>query len=219
MEPEFWLKRWQTDEIGFHRDDVHPALEQLWPQVAPEADGRVFVPLCGKSRDMSWLAERGHRITGVELSEKAIDAFFEAEGLKPRERREGTFTVKAAGAYELWCGDLFEMPADAVADAAHVYDRASLVALPPGMRAKYAQHLADMLPPANCGLLISLAYDDSEMNGPPFSVPHTEVAALFSERFAIETLTSRDVLEGNPNLVQRGLTSLVETCYRLRMTP
>lgn len=219
MEPEFWLKRWQTDDIGFHRDEVHPALAQLWPQIAPEGDRRVFVPLCGKSRDMRWLAERGHQITGVELSEKAIDAFFEDEGVKPRERREGVFKVKSAGAYELWCGDLFEMPPDAMADVACFYDRASLVALPPEMRVKYAQHLADMLPPESCGLLISLAYDETEMTGPPFSVPQTEVAALFGNRFTIEALTSRDALAGNLNLVKRGLTSLVETCYRLRRTP
>lgn len=219
MEPEFWLKRWQTDDIGFHRDEVHPALEQLWPQVAPEADGRVFVPLCGKSRDMRWLAGRGHQIIGVELSEKAIDGFFEAEGLVPDVRHEGVFTVKTAGPYELWCGDLFELPSDTVADVAHVYDRASLIALPSEMRVKYAQYLADILPPASCGLLISLAYDASEMNGPPFSVPDNEVAALLGDDFAIETLASRDALEGNLNLVKRGLTSLVETCYRLRRTP
>jgi len=219
MEPEFWLKRWQTDDIGFHRDEVHPALEQLWPRIASEAGGRVFVPLCGKSRDMQWLAMHGHPVIGVELSEKAIDAFFEAEDLAPRERREGAFTVKSAGSYELWCGDLFELPHNAVADVAHFYDRASLVALPPEMRVKYAQHLADMLPSASCGLLVSLAYDASEMNGPPFSVPDTEVAALFGIDFEIETLTSRDALAANPNLVKRGLTSLVETCYRLRRRP
>jgi thiopurine S-methyltransferase len=216
LEPDFWIKRWQTDDIGFHRDDVHPALVEFWPQITSADGARVFVPLCGKSRDMRWLAERGHRVIGVELSAKAVDAFFEAEGLVPDVRREGAFAVKTAGAYELWCGDLFEFPADAAADASYVYDRASLVALPPEMRLRYARKLAEVLPPETGGLLISLAYDVSEMDGPPFSVPEEEVARLFGDSFTIDTLASRDALAGNLNLVKRGLTSLVETCYRLR---
>ncbi|XP_078380927.1 putative thiopurine S-methyltransferase [Oculina patagonica] len=37
---------------------------------------RIFVPLCGKTPDMLWLAEQGHAITGVEASARYITAFF-----------------------------------------------------------------------------------------------------------------------------------------------
>ena len=37
---------------------------------------RVWVPLCGKSVDVTWLAVSGHRVLGVELSGVAIDQLF-----------------------------------------------------------------------------------------------------------------------------------------------
>lgn len=216
MEPEFWIKRWETGDIGFHRDDVQSGLEQFWPQIASNSKSRVFVPLCGKSLDMRWLAAYGHRVLGVELSAQAVEAFFENEGLSPEVRREESFSVYSKGPYEIWCGDLFELPQSIFADVSCFYDRASLVALPPEMRDKYAQRLADMLKPDVSGLLVSLAYNPAEMSGPPFSVPKAEVEALFGDRFAIDLLSERDALSGNPNLTKRGLTGLVETCYRLR---
>lgn len=219
MEPEFWIKRWQTGDIGFHRDEVHPALQEFWPHVAATHEEEVFVPLCGKSLDMKWLAARGHNVVGVELSELAVDAFFANEGLSPHVRSEGAFTVKSAGRYELWCGDLFELPKDAVPGIATFYDRASLIALPPHMRSRYAQRLEEMMTAGARGLLISLEYDQSEMDGPPFSVTGEEIALLFKDGFSIEVLSRREALAANPNLAKRGLTGLFETCYLLRRCP
>ena len=51
-----------------------------------------------------------------------------------------------------------------------MYDRASLIALPPEMRERYARHLAGILPPATQILLITLDYPQPEMPGPPFAV-------------------------------------------------
>ena len=89
----------------------------------------MFVPLCGKSLDMVWLAQQGHRVIGAELSERAVDDFFAGQGLTPTTRTAASFTVKSAGAYELWCGDIFDLPREAVAGVAGVYDRAALIAL------------------------------------------------------------------------------------------
>ena len=82
MEEGFWQARWQRNQIGFHRQEVNPGLKKYWPtlQVAP---GRcVFVPLCGKSLDLLWLAEQGYCVLGVELIEKAVvDFFFRAQNV------------------------------------------------------------------------------------------------------------------------------------------
>lgn len=216
MEREFWIKRWETGDIGFHRDEVNPALEKFWALVAADSMEAVFVPLCGKSLDMRWLAERGHRVIGVELSEHAVDEFFAGEGLQPDVRQHEGFVIKTAGPYELWCGDLFELPKAALETAGSFYDRASLIALPPAMRARYAKRLAELLPAGTRGLLVTISYDQSEMNGPPFSVSGEEVTELFCGSFGIDELSRKDALSGNPNLVKRGLTTLTENCYLLR---
>lgn len=134
MDPTFWRERWQKKEIGFHQPAYHTLLLKHWPQLQLAPGSRVFVPLCGKSLDMVWLAEQGHRVVGAELSELAVDEFFAERGLAPTVRTVGNFTVKAAGPYELWCGDIFELPREAVADVAGVYDRAALIALPPDLQ-------------------------------------------------------------------------------------
>lgn len=215
MEHAFWLERWQKGEIGFHRDVYHAALDAHWDKLGAPAQSTVFVPLCGKSLDMEWLARRGHRVIGVELSDIAIDAFFESQGLKPTERQAGDFLVKSAGPYEIWCGDIFTLPQSALESVAAVYDRASMVAFEPAMQPRYAQWLASSLGQAPI-LLVALDFDQSEMSGPPFSVPEARIDELFAGSFAIERLSRNDALDANGPLRKRGLTGLSETVHLLR---
>jgi thiopurine S-methyltransferase len=214
MDPNFWRERWQNKDIGFHQPTIHEMLQRHWPELRIGAGGPVFVPLCGKTLDMVWLAEQGHRVIGAELSEIAIDEFFAEHELKPSALKVGNFTVKSAGAYELWCGDIFEMTADALADVAAVYDRAALVAFPPELQDRYAAKLKELLPAAPI-LLVALEYEQQRMQGPPFSVPRAQVERLFSGSHAIAELASRDAIDSNPRFRQRGLTELKETTYLL----
>jgi len=120
------------------------------------------------------------------------------------------------GRYQLLCGDFFAVPADVFASVEAVYDRASLIALPPDMRPRYALLLAERLMPGTQVLLITLSYQQQEMDGPPFSVPDDEVRALFADRFDITTQTQFDALADNDGLRKRGLTALTETVYLLK---
>ncbi len=218
MDPAFWLKRWQSNEIGFHQAEIHDQLQRHWPALGLAKGSAVFVPLCGKSRDMIWLAEQGHRVIGVELSEIAIDQFFAEAGLKPDERREGNFTVKSIGPYALMCGDIFDLTRKALRDVAAVYDRASLIALPPEMRTRYAAKLSEVVPATAPMLVIAIDLNENEMKGPPFPVPETAVRALFGGHFSILVLETRDGLVTSDNLKKRGVTRLEETAYLLRRT-
>jgi thiopurine S-methyltransferase len=215
MDPTFWRERWQNEEIGFHQPEAHDMLQRHWPRTQLGAGAQVFVPLCGKSLDMVWLAEQGHRIVGAELSEIAIDAFFAERGLEPEVRTVGSLVVKSAGAYELWCGDIFAMTPDALAGVGAVYDRAALVAFPPELQVRYAAKLKELLPAAAPILLVALDYAQEKMAGPPFAVPRARVDRFFSGRYDIAELESRDALDSNPRFRQRGLSALEETAYLL----
>ncbi|MGD9784429.1 MAG: thiopurine S-methyltransferase [Hyphomicrobiaceae bacterium] len=212
MDQEFWHRRWRKGEIGFHRDSVHPKLVTFWSRLTIPSNARVFVPLCGKSLDMIWLAEQGHSIIGVELSEQAIGEFFASTRYDTiaYERRDG-FSIHRAGPYELWCGDIFGLPADVLESIGAVYDRASLVAFPSDMRPRYARFMHDRIPSGTPTLLISLAFDQNEMAGPPFAVPEGEIGTLYGDAFDIEIVEREDSLAGDPGLAKRGLTHLVET--------
>ncbi len=215
MDRNFWLERWNKQEIGFHQGDFDPALTKHWPKLNVPAGARVFVPLCGKSLDMVWLAQNGHAVVGAELSERAVDDFFAERGLSPAVRREAGFTIKSAGLYEIWCGDFFELPQSAVAGVGGVYDRAALIALPADMQQRYAAKMKALLPRAPI-LLVTIDYDQSEMPGPPFATPLKIVDELFADHYGREELVSRDALEGHPHFKQRGITALTGTVSILK---
>ena len=214
MDPSFWHARWQANEIGFHQQEINPHLQRFWPQLGVTG-GTVFVPLCGKSRDMLWLASQGHRVLGVEISPIAAAAFFGENGLDVEPMQEARFVRRQIAELTLLEGDFFDLALAHLDGVTAVYDRASLIALPPPMRERYAAHIAALLPGGTPVLLVTLDYPQPEMDGPPFAVSAAEVAALFATRFDIDSLGGQDILAENPRFQARGLTRLEERAYRL----
>lgn len=215
MDPDFWHKRWQALEIGFHQDEINPYLVRYWPELKPGAGGRVLVPLCGKSRDLIWLLDQGHSVVGIEVSPIAVEAFFAENNMAPTVTREAHFSRWTFENLELLCGDFFALDRPDIGEIAAVYDRAALIALPADMRPRYASQLAKLAGDTLPILLVTLEYDQARMDGPPFSVTDTEVAQLFGDRYAIERLCSTDVLEANARFREQGLTRLTEQAFHL----
>jgi thiopurine S-methyltransferase len=215
MQPEFWHKRWTSNQIGFHLPQVNPYLQRYWPQLGLDDGTRVLVPLCGKSLDLLWLGKCGHEVLGVELSEKAVEDFFHEHQLDPYVSDQGPFTVYRAGTIEIWCGDFFDLTPGDVADCAALYDRAALIALPPKMREQYAAHLNRILPKDASGLLVTLDYDQTQKDGPPFAVLDDEVQRLFGSAWSLKILEDQDVLGESWKFAEAGVTRLEERVYRV----
>lgn len=217
MESEFWHERWREDRIGFHQPDINPHLRTYWPRVAAPPGAPVFVPLCGKSLDMLWLREQGHAVLGVELSPIAVEAFFTENGLDYEQHSENVFTRYEAENIRLLCGDFFDLQPQQSSDVRAVYDRASLIALPPAMRVRYVEHLQRLLPPVQIPmLLVTIDYDQAQMQGPPFAVSDQEVRSLFSPNWSLECILEDDVLAKEPRFRERGLSRMREHIYLLR---
>ncbi|MEJ7745392.1 MAG: thiopurine S-methyltransferase [Luteimonas sp.] len=216
MEKTFWEERWREGRIGFHQDVVTPLLERHWHALRLPEGSRVFVPLAGKTLDMAWLAARGHRVFGVELSRLAIEQFFEEQKLQPslRETRYGMHFD--AGGIELLCGDVFALDADILADCEGAFDRAALIALPPDLRMRYASELYAQLPQGCRALLITLEYPQQQKAGPPFSVGADEMQALYAREWELELLERRDILAAQPAFIAEGVTALQTVVYRLQ---
>lgn len=215
MEPKFWQERWARNQIGFHLPEVNPYLQRHWPQLGLADGAKVLVPLCGKSLDLVWLASQGYHVMGVELSEQAVEAFFNEQGLAPQISRRGDFKVYQTRLIEVWCGDIFDLDAQAVADCSGLYDRAALIALPPLMRAQYAERLNALLGRGAKGLLVTLDYDQVQKAGPPFAVSDEEVRVLLGGHWALDRLEEKDILGESWKFVQEGVTRLDERVYRL----
>jgi len=218
VDHDFWHQRWRDNLIGFHQPDVNAQLKNYWPQLGIEPGAQVFVPLCGKSRDMLWLAEQ-HPVLGVELSPKAVESFFTENGLPAEQHHEGPFSVHVAGDVTLYCGDFFALQATTLQTVAAVYDRAALIALPASMRRGYAETLSRLLPAGVQMLLVTMEYDPSQMSGPPFPVEAEEVRTLFAPAWQIESLHREDILEREARFRERGVSRLDEHVYRLIKRP
>ena len=215
MHRDFWQARWDEGRIGFHQDEVNPYLQRYWPSLGVTSGAMVFVPLCGKSRDMLWLRDQGYSVIGVEIVPRAVEAFFAENNLTVTQRPHGAFTLWESEDIKIFQGDFFDLSADDVAEIAAVYDRASLIALPPAMRQRYATQLRAILPSETNVLLVTMDYSQAEMHGPPFAVTEQEVAALYQDYFKIDQVCSEDMLAANPRFQDQGLNRLLERIYVL----
>lgn len=216
MEHAFWKSGWDEGRIGFHQHAVNPYLQRFWPRLNAAPGAEVFVPLCGKSLDMLWLREQGHTVIGVEVVPRAVEAFFAENHLAAETRRERAFVLWSADGIRIYQGDFFDLGAAETAGVAAVYDRASLIALPPAMRRRYATQLRAIVPEKTNILLVTMDYPQEQMHGPPFAVTEQEVAELYGDGFEIEQVCSEDALAANPRFRERGLTRLMERTYILR---
>ncbi|MBT9239265.1 thiopurine S-methyltransferase [Pseudomonas sp. MG-2] len=214
MEPAFWQQRWADNQIGFHQAQVNPYLQKYWPTLGLVPGSRVLVPLCGKSLDLAWLAGQGHRVLGVELSRRAVEAFFREHGLQAEVGQRGAFEVWRSGDVELWCGDIFALQAEDIGDCAGLYDRAAVIALPSQMRGAYMQLLSGLLPTGCQGVVVTLDYDQALLGGPPFSVGDQELRQGFAG-WQVDELEVVEVIEESPKFLQAGVSSLLERVYRV----
>lgn len=212
-DPEFWHNKWATNEIGFHLEDVNPLLIQFWKHTSAMRSDKVLVPLCGKSEDLIWLASKHDDVRGVDLSNIAVRAFFAEHFYTP------LVTTNVSGQHELYqfdelsivVGDIFTAPLEMV-DL--VYDRAALVALPMEMRNDYAKRIQSLLNVGGKILLINLDYEQSEMAGPPFSVPEEEIKILYSDCI-VTKLQRKEAGENHPKRAEKGMSRFAEEVYLL----
>lgn len=207
MELSYWTSRWRKGKTGFHLDRIHPLLIEYSPRLELRPGDTVLVPLCGKSLDLTWLADRGFDVHGVEISEIAIRKFFEEQGLSFEREQKDSFTLYKAGHITIWQGDFFKLKRKELPEPAAVYDRAALVAMPPAKREKYARKVMELAAETTRQLILTFDYQQREMPGPPFSVPFEEVKQFYGSSFTADLLVEKDRLDKVQHFRRRGLKS------------
>ncbi|KAM3597114.1 uncharacterized protein V6R79_026306 [Siganus canaliculatus] len=200
MALEEWEGRWEEGRIGFHQDQVHKMLELNIDKVLAGRTGvRFFFPLCGKAVDMKWLADMGHSVVGVEISEKGIKQFFEGNNMTYTE--EPVPAIPGAKVFKsteknisLYQCDLYSFSSSVEGQFGAIWDRGSLVAINPEDREKYAALILSVMAKDCRYLLDTLLYNPERYPGPPFFVPDEQVQSLFGTSCDIEVLQSVDAM-------------------------
>ena len=177
--------------MGFHQSDVHPLLSHYFNKLRLSSDKHVFVPLCGKTLDMAYLAKY-MKVTGNELSEIACRDFFLDNRLEFQQQTLGEFEYFTCPQLSLLQGDFFKLSAENIESIDWIYDRAALIALPTAMQKKYVKHLKTFFSSQTRLLLVTIEFPKEQIKGPPFSVNSSDVKALFGG-FNIECIATNRV--------------------------
>jgi len=195
MDEEFWRRKWERNEIAFHEGRTNPWLVKHFGDLSLPEGSRVFLPLCGKTRDIHWLLSQGFRVAGAELSRIAVDQLFSELRVEPTITAIDKISRHSFGNIDIFVGDIFDLSRNVLGPVAAIYDRAALVALPQPMRARYAAHLMTITDGAP-QLLVTYEYDQRLVDGPPFSVSHDEVRRHYLESYDLQLLGSADIEGG-----------------------
>ena len=213
MEASFWHNRWQTNQTGWHESAVNPLLIAHFPLLNVPPGRRVFVPLCGKSLDLGWLLSCGYAVAGAELSELAVTQLFAELGMEARILDVGKFKLFRGEKIDIFVGDLFDLSREILGPVDAVYDRAALVALPEAMRSQYTAHLKAITGMAP-QLVIGYEYDQTVIEGPPFSVTPNELHRHYSDCYTLTPLARMEVPGG-----LKGKCPAMEHIWRLDKRP
>lgn len=178
-----WLDLWEKKKAPWHLDFVHEAIEKHAEilMTSPKAKNKIFVPLCGKTVDMKYLADLGNEIVGLEASETAVKDFFTEHNIE--YTTEDVPSVKGKlfrsndQKIKIYCCDLFLFSADIESGFSGIWDRGSYEAMEPKHRDECARVMKTLVYP---GIGYLLEMPDRELDkGPPFCVPVDVVESNF----------------------------------------
>nr|XP_038029949.1 thiopurine S-methyltransferase isoform X2 [Anas platyrhynchos] len=190
-----WLHKWETGTAAFHKEHGHPLLEKYLDVLLSGRSGlRIFFPLCGKAVDMKRLADLGHSIVGVDISEQALKEFFADQGLSYCE--EPVPGIAGAKKLQSTSGNICLY-------CCSIYDLSS-----------YASLMISLMEKNSSYLLVTVLYDPNKHKGPPFYVPESEVKSLFGNHCEIKLLEK--VSDFSERHRRWGLDYFLEVLYILK---
>lgn len=210
MDANFWHRKWENNHIGFHEASANQRLTTHIEELGIAAGGRVFLPLCGKTRDVAWLMARGYRAAGAELSELAVQQLFAEMNMTPTVTEIGVIKHYAAPDVDIFVGDIFDVTREILGPVDAIFDRAALVALGAEVRVRYARHLVGLTVAAP-QLLVTYEYHGQQPTLPPFSVTADEVQRLYGADYGISLLADDELVGG-----MKGTTAVREKAWLLK---
>jgi thiopurine S-methyltransferase len=201
MQASYWHQKWEKGETNFHQFKGSPLLKAYFARLELSSSSRLFVPLCGKTRDIPWLLGKGHHVVAAELHEPAVRQLFADMEVEPEITQLEDYDLLHYRAQingliiDVYVGDIFALTKSLIGQVDAIYDRASLVALPSEMRQKYTEHMRQL---TDCArqLLISFDYEQHLLPGPPYCVNSEEVNGHYANEYIVTLLASEDVVGG-----------------------
>ena len=174
----------------------------------------MFVPLCGKTLDMIWLAEQGASVVGCELSDLAVQQFFTENSL---QFSKGLFCIcngSMTTAYFITAstekftiykatdkritflvGDMYDITSHDTGTFDVVWDCSSFGAINPEDRSKYYTVTKSLLRPSSRILMSCYDFDVSLHRSPPppYPIVLDTVESYYGKDYSIAVLEKANV--------------------------
>ena len=169
MAPVDWQEAWKARVTPWDAGASPPALRRLVDRgLVPS--GRLLVPGCGTGYDLATLARADREVVGIDLSEEARDAFFEAHPDLP-------------GVVEYEVTDFFSYDPRAGFD--FVWDYTFFCALDPEQRSAWGTAMKRLVKPFGLLATLLFPYEDpiSQREGPPWPINTALIGSFITDAF------------------------------------
>ncbi|XP_067936868.1 uncharacterized protein [Watersipora subatra] len=228
--PEAWGALWKQNITPWHEAGGNRLLWKHFGKIMSEnfserkpEDLKVFVPLCGKAKDMYLFYQMGFTVVGVEFSPEAISEFFKDNGIATSAADGTSFTMSSDGKLIIGQGDIYSFTSDKLPFPKYdiIWDRGSFEAINKEDREKYVQQMVDLFAPDGTYLIYTNDYNDSEYSGPPMRFNMADMQSYFGAQMSVEPRETEDLLA--PESPEKkmwnnfGLTRMTGNMYMMKI--
>ena len=162
-EKTIWENRYINKNTGWDRGKASEGL-LYWLNTGLIAPSRILVPGCGNGYEVIALAEKGFKVTAIDIAPTPI---------KNLESALADANLNATLIQEDFFSWQPEQPFDAI------YEQTSLCALPPDLWQQYENQLFQWLKPE--GVLLAQFMQTGREGGPPYHCEMDTMQALFTD--------------------------------------
>ncbi|KAL4237189.1 hypothetical protein ACF0H5_005569 [Mactra antiquata] len=201
-----WVHRWAVGNTAFHRPIPDKFLDANEESMFDGKIKSLFLPLCGKTPDITWMYNKGHTVCGVEIAEQPIKEYFEENKIDyetEQVENVGTLYKSKDGRLKLYVADLFDLSVSLCGQFDIIWDSKSLVAINLADRELYKDLMLSLLKPGGQYYLAVLEYDPKCWPGPPHTVPDDVVKHLYSTSCKIDLVEEAERSGQNINEVKK----------------
>lgn len=162
----FWEDRYKIHDMPWDLGGPHPAIEPILPQLKLQKS-RFLNLGCGRGHDAALLARKGHIVTGIDISEKAIS---EAKTLYPKPQNL-RFKVD----------DIFRLSEPQKTDV--IFEHTLFCAIDPRQRKELIRVWKNCL--EDTGYLLGIFFVHAKRFGPPYGCSEWELRELLEPHFRL----------------------------------
>jgi Thiopurine S-methyltransferase (TPMT) len=213
----YWTNLWRTPGADvFTEEDVNENLIKYMHDFIPsvkskkdffgtksfvaENDETVFVPLCGASPDVQYLASSGFNVVGLDAIDVPLRRLAnECGGLIP-DSEDRIYRLKNYPNCILIHGDIFSIPPKRYGVTFDgIFDRGGITSIEPALQLKYLQILSELLKPEGNILLEFLSVSSSGQSSPGSLSLERLIELSRAASFQTSILHQRNVTDQYPD--------------------